>query len=137
MRDFLIEGFEYDLWANLRWTPIVGQLDQAEPILRHVLQSQRIWLARCLGEESMRAWSDSLDEALKAANEDWIELIRIGDPEAFVTYERNGKTHFQTIEQISRHVINHGTYHRGQLRNLAEGMDFPETDFILFVRERA
>lgn len=137
MRDFLIEGLEYDLWANQKWSPMAGQLAQVEPILRHVLRSQRIWLERCLGEESMRAWPEALDDALKAANEDWIELIRISDPEAFVTYERNGNAHFETIEQIARHVINHGTYHRGQLRGLAEGLEFPETDFILFIREKA
>ena len=137
MRVFLSEGLEYDLWANLKWVALLNQLPQAEAVLRHVLQSQRIWIERCLGVESVRPWPDDLEAALRTANEDWKELVRISDPEAFVTYDRNGKTHFETIEQITRHVINHGTYHRGQLRAYAEDLEFPETDFILFIREHA
>jgi uncharacterized damage-inducible protein DinB len=42
------------------------------------------------------------------------------------------------VSDIAAHVVNHGTYHRGQLRERAEadGLDdFPETDLILFFRQ--
>ncbi len=41
------------------------------------------------------------------------------------------------VSEITEHVINHGTYHRGHLRGLAEaeGISFPDTDLIVYLRE--
>jgi uncharacterized damage-inducible protein DinB len=49
-----------------------------------------------------------------------------------------GEPFLQPNHEVVRHVINHGTYHRGQLRMLAEldGIAWPETDMIFFFRER-
>ncbi len=41
--------------------------------------------------------------------------------------------------EILRHVINHGTYHRGQIAFLLKlhGADFPDTDYITWLSERS
>lgn len=44
------------------------------------------------------------------------------------------------LSEVAHHVFNHGTYHRGHLRGLADAAgfeDFPETDLIRFYREKA
>ena len=43
-----------------------------------------------------------------------------------------------TLMELTWHVLNHGTYHRGHLMGLAEreGWDPPGTDFLDFVLER-
>jgi uncharacterized damage-inducible protein DinB len=40
--------------------------------------------------------------------------------------------------EILRHVVNHGTYHRGQVATLLKlhGVDFPETDYISWKNKR-
>ncbi|HRI42829.1 MAG TPA: hypothetical protein PLL78_02280 [Fimbriimonadaceae bacterium] len=142
MRDLLIEGFRYDAWANRAWLaalPTFDDRDRAEAIFRHILVAQRIWLVRTLSEEETPPFSDDLGEAVSRLSEAWIALIETCDPGAFVSYTTMvGESHFNTVDQIARHVVNHGTYHRGQLRGLkqAEGADdFPETDLIRFLRQ--
>lgn len=41
--------------------------------------------------------------------------------------------------EILRHVVNHGTYHRGQIAVLLKlhGADFPDTDYISWLNERS
>lgn len=142
VRELLIEGFRYDAWANQAWLPVLPTFqdrDRAEAIFRHILQAQRIWLVRTLSEEEAPPLSDDLGEAISRLSEAWIALVATCDPGAFVSYTTMaGESHFNTVEQIARHVVNHGTYHRGQLRGLkqAEGSDgFPETDLIRFLRQ--
>ena len=40
--------------------------------------------------------------------------------------------------EVLRHVVNHGTYHRGQVAALLKlhGVDYPETDYISWKNER-
>lgn len=138
----LQEGFDYDHWANRLWLEVLPRLPfeaRAKEILHHILKAQHIWLERCISEEEVRSFSDDLASESVRLNEAWKDLIRICDPEAFVSYTNSrGESFFNTIEQIAKHVINHGAYHRGHLRGLAEAAgtdEFPETDLIRFYRD--
>lgn len=143
MNDALIEGFAHDLWANLQWADTLAGFgmhrDAAEKVLWHVHRAQLSWLERCRGDESPEPPTE-LRAALEASTAQWQEFLAISDPGAFVSYTtRTGESHFNTVEQIARHVLNHGTYHRGQLRGLAmaEGFeDTPETDLIVYYRRK-
>ena len=132
-----MDGFRYDAWANARWAPSVRQMGEpAAKVFQHVLNAQTIWYGRCV--EETPELPAATDEALAAMGEHWAELIRISDPTAFASYTRaDGEMQFMMVEDIARHVINHGTYHRGQLRAMAEaaGVEFPETDYIIYRRE--
>lgn len=141
MREHLAEGFRYDLWANRLWLDALdnyGNPATAEAIMRHILAAQHRWLVRCLSEEEVSPLPDDLRAGLEDVHTQWLELLRICDPGAFVSYETMaGDPHYNTVEQIARHVVNHGTYHRGHLRGLAaaEGLEaFPETDLIGYYR---
>ncbi|MBX7133181.1 MAG: hypothetical protein K1X67_10940 [Fimbriimonadaceae bacterium] len=142
MRDQLADGFRYDLWANLKWVDILPRFqdrERAETVLRHVLNAQHVWLTRSLSAEEVPNLPADLTEGLQSMNAAWIEFLRISDPEAFVSYTTfKGEPYFNTVEQIARHVVNHGTYHRGQLRGLAQAEgwdDFEDTDLIRWHRE--
>lgn len=143
-RESLIEGFVYDRWANERWLSVLDDMprpDRAGEIFHHIVWAQNTWLKRCLSDEEVPDLPEDRRAAVAQANEGWIELLKTSDPGAFVAYTNlQGESHFNTVEQIARHVVNHGTYHRGHLRGLCEagGFDgFPETDFIRFAREEA
>ena len=142
MRDQLADGFRYDLWANLKWADALQRFqdrERAELVLRHVLNAQHVWLTRSLSAEEVPNLPEDLSEGFQVMKTAWIEVLRISDPEAFVSYTTfKGEPYFDTAEQIARHVVNHGTYHRGHLRGLAQAEgweDFEETDLIRWHRE--
>jgi uncharacterized damage-inducible protein DinB len=110
--------------------------------LSHILSSQRRWLARFTGQEAPSpvvyadaeglagAWSEtaaemefflaSLTEEQLAAECAWVDT-EIGP----VT---------RPLWQPVTHMVNHSTYHRGQVVSLLRqlGYEPPKTDFIYF-----
>jgi uncharacterized damage-inducible protein DinB len=136
------ELFDYDLWANLRWLSYLeesGQPDPALSILRHVLTAQEAWISRCRADSPGSVPGLELsEESIRRLNGEWKALLAEVPEDREVSFERTtGEPFVSTVGQIARHVLNHGTYHRGELRGLcrARGDDaFPETDLIAFKR---
>jgi uncharacterized damage-inducible protein DinB len=50
----------------------------------------------------------------------------------------SGAPYANPLGELLRHVVNHGTYHRGQVATLLRQLDVkpPQTDLILYYRER-
>ena len=109
--------------------------------LSHVLSSQRRWLARFVGqiEPAPTAFSDL--DALAAA---WAETS--AELEAFlaslteeqlaadVTWTPGAEAVTRPLWQPVHHMVNHSTYHRGQVASLLRqlGHQPPKTDMIFF-----
>lgn len=140
----LRNGFDYDLWANRRWITSLPlfktHLSHAHEVLEHIHQAQIIWLERCgmpmLSEqENLR-----LEDLFATTTLTWQSMIDDMSGEEPITYRTfAGEQYTNSMAQIAYHVLNHGTYHRGHLRGLAqaEGIEgFPETDLILYLRKR-
>ena len=136
-----MEGFDYDMWANSRWLAFLESKGWPEPdaqIFRHALSAQKIWVLRCQGASPTEMpVVEPTEESLRELHSLWRqELLRANH---IVEYRRtNGDEHWSSRDHIARHVVNHGTYHRGELRGLcrARGEEgFPETDFIGYVLE--
>jgi uncharacterized damage-inducible protein DinB len=117
--------------------------------LAHLYGADWIWCSRWDGESpsalpdpkkfpdlaSIRTAWHAHEPALRAT------LKRFGERgvDQPVEYTRNGVRQAQPFSQTFQHLINHGTYHRGQvvtmLRQLgAEAL--PSTDLITFYREQ-
>lgn len=140
MREHLTSLFRYDLWANSQWIETLGDFPDPKPardVMEHILRAQQIWIGRCLSEEIAEPSFEDLSSLSRKLNDSWCDLLKHGDPNAFIAYENlKGEPFISSLETIASHVANHGTYHRGQLRAMAEavGIAFPETDLILFSR---
>jgi uncharacterized damage-inducible protein DinB len=139
--ELLRKGFEYDLWANTRWYSAVRLMkdqEHASPVLQHVLTVQRVWLERC-GVDVTEIPRAATRAAFDMANKAWVDLL--GSQPLDKTYEYldfRSRPHKRELGEIAWHVINHGTFHRGHLRGLAqaEGFDeFADTDLIYFFDE--
>ncbi len=135
------EGFAYDLWATQLWLTKLGSfkdLARAQQIFEHMLFAQRAWQRR-IGYDTVQDSDMTLDTLFKLVNDVWVTILKEQELTTLVTYQNlQGITYTNSIGQMMRHVINHGTYHRGQLRGMAEAEgwdDFPETDMILWFRE--
>lgn len=143
LRQDLIERFDYDLWANRQWWTALGKLKdlaRAQATLEHILTAQRVWLSRMGVEVSQASENLGIDDVAVFVNRAWKMVITDSSLDQPITYRNLAGFEFtNTVGQIANHVVNHGTYHRGQLRGQAqaEGLEsFPETDLIVFYRER-
>ncbi len=162
MIDEIRELFEYTSWADGRVLDAVAKLDAAAfekelgssfPSIRatlvHVLSADWVWLARWQGHSPAGIPGDWDLSSFAAIRSRWEEIRR--ERAAFVAglsdadlarplAYRNirGESFVNTFAEMLRHVVNHSTYHRGQvitmLRQLgAEGVS---TDLIAFYRLR-
>lgn len=141
-RQIILQGFEYDLWANRHWVRAIGSFSdmlRAHSILEHILQAQAVWLERCGKPIEPAGENLSLENVFASHAESWMRFIEESDLNVNVEYVNMAGTHFQeSVGRIALHVINHGTYHRGHLRGLAVlelHERFPETDMIAYFRE--
>lgn len=141
---WLMTAFEYDAWANRRWAENLGRFKdghRATEIYQHIIRAQNSWITRC----GVTVEYDKQDEHLAAVAESsaqaWRMFLDVADLDEVVRYTTTtGDTFQNTIGEIALHVINHGTYHRGHLRGLAEAEgihDFKDTDLIFYLRERS
>ncbi len=156
------ELLEYTAWANSRVLDAVAQVDAAAfekdlgnsfPSLRatlvHVLSADWVWLARWQGSSPTgipSAWELSSFQAVRAK---WEEIQReradfvagLGDADlarALAYRNTRGEPFVNTMGEMLRHVVNHATYHRGQVITLLRqlGAEVVDTDLIVFYRLR-
>lgn len=136
--EVLCQGFQYDVWANRAWFAYLESKPGADPdrsILSHILAAQEIWLRRCCGESPGTMPTPQFTERSMADLHDgWIRFLEALTADPVVEYRNTqGVSYRQTASRIARHVIDHGTYHRGELRGLClarDEWDFPDVGLI-------
>lgn len=136
----LIQGFEFDLWANKRWLAYLdgkSELVQDQAIFAHIFSGQEVWRQRVLGSPPTEMPRFEVSErAIIELSEGWRELLRSRTDNPIIHYHRfDGEPGHLHLDQIARHLIDHGTYHRGELRGLCRSRndeDFPETGLGLY-----
>jgi uncharacterized damage-inducible protein DinB len=154
--------FRYNAWANRRTVDACAALS-AEQFTRdlessfrsvrdtlvHVMAVEQIWLARW-----RKTWDGSF---LKAPNFPALESVRnawkgieadllayvdgLSDEDtarAIAHKTMSGAEFKMPLHEMLQHLVNHGTYHRGQLTTLIRqaGGKPQGTDLITFYRER-
>ena len=142
LADVLRESFDYDLWANRLWLPLLapGEQEAELAVFKHILAASTVWVTRLEGT-SLTAMPDvpATEDYLTELHRRWIaafDRFKYGDVVAY--RNTRGDSFTSCFGDIVRHVINHGTYHRGQLRGMCglKGLPFPETDYIGFAFQR-
>ncbi len=141
-RQDLIEGFRYDLWANLRWIATIGsgaEWNPARSVMQHVVQSQWVWLEQ-FSPSGFPEPTEDYEQWLEPLHQKWVALVEGSEPATTFSYVRTStqETITRTYEEAARHIVNHGSYHRGQLREIAERIgaeQIPETDWIYWTDE--
>lgn len=118
--------------------------------LTHLVGAEKIWLSRWMGkpDRTMLKPGDAPDlAALKSTWETvgyetarWLGTMTDRKlQEQFSMTNARGETLTQTYWQAFQHVVDHSTYHRGQIITLLRqsGITPPATSLILFYRETA
>lgn len=143
----LADQFDYEHRMNALWNDALASWpDAAHPqdVLHHILRSQWLWLDRITRHLSLPHPVSTPFAEITIANqtaltEAWKTLVTTHDLNTRIAYTRDtGDAYQNNLLEIARHVLNHGTYHRGHLRGLADARrtdQFPETDLIIWLRE--
>ncbi len=147
MKNFFQELFEYNHQSNSKIIQLVQ--DKEEPysekaavLLSHMLNAHHIWNARILRESNKHTvWQTHSLESSKLLDWDNFEMTKfvLGTKELFqkIGYTNSkGDTFQNTVQDILFHIINHSTYHRGQLMSELKLQGFTpiSTDFIFYKR---
>jgi len=150
--------YEYNRWANERIFEAVSRITPEEykrdmqsshrsvrDTFVHVVSAERIYLQRVSGTSPKALWSPLDFATVSKLREQWVELIR--EQMAFIanlteeqlkkpiTYiNLAGEPFTYPLWQILQHVVNHSSYHRGQITTMLRQLGAkPEaTDFLLF-----
>jgi uncharacterized damage-inducible protein DinB len=162
-RQDILTLFEYTSWANARVLDTAAALSPEEFLrdmrnsfpsvrdtLAHILGAEWIWLCRWQGESPSEGLSAaefptvaSLKARFAAVEGEWRVYVE-GQPEArlaqpFSYRDLAGNAHSLLLAQSLQHIVNHGTYHRGQITTLLRqlGAKPVSTDLSRFYLERA
>jgi uncharacterized damage-inducible protein DinB len=162
--DDLRQMLDYHYWARDRVLDAAGRLSPEEltrnlggsfssvrDTLAHVYAAERVWCSRWLG-----ASPGSLDPGdafgdVGALRRAWLEhearmrsvLETFGEDgaERVVEYrDTKGKAWRQPFGEMLHHVVNHASYHRGQVTTMLRQLKAAppaSMDLIVFQRERA
>ena len=153
--------YAYNRWANLRMLDALEELTDAElgrdlkssfpnlaATLVHLLDAEWVWLERWNGRSPTDFPDGSAMTSVHAVRDRWDLLWR--DQQAFlegldertvarpVSYRTfAGDPQSQPLPDLMRHVVNHATYHRGQLVTMLRqlGKTPPSTDYVRYLRE--
>jgi uncharacterized damage-inducible protein DinB len=154
--------FDYNSWANERMFGALGAIPSGDYLadaksshgglhgtMTHIVWAHQLWLLRWTGQPH-----DAAAAGLKAAvtfdrlRAYWLEVdratgaflaARLSDAflaETFTMKTTKGEAFVHTYGEAMLHLVNHSSYHRGQLVTMLRqaGHAPPSTDFILYAR---
>lgn len=159
--DDVLRLYRYNRWATEALLDALSELPGEElgrnrgssfpsmlDTLLHLYGAERTWLERWKGT-SPDAFPDSsgvtsvpearaLWEGLWAEQAAYLANLTDAAVEGPLSYENfSGKANEQRLGDLLRHVVNHATYHRGQLATMLRqaGRVPPSTDYIRYLRQ--
>lgn len=160
--DEIRDLFAYNAWANQRLLEAAAGLDDEAltrdlgssfpsvlATLAHIAASDWVWLRRWHGESPSGApaeWDTaSLDgvrgawAGVEAERSAFLASLDDAALDRALDYRNTaGRAYRSRMGEMLRHVVNHATYHRGQVVTMLRqlGAAPPATDLIAYYRER-
>lgn len=148
MKEYFLKLYQYNAWANAR---VLGALTQQKvshekimTLMSHILSAQFLWIHRVKGlpPPKYELWKMyGLDELVSMGEEVgrlWLMFIEENDNfnRELVYKNYMGLPFTNNVEQIMIHLMNHSTYHRGQIALLMRqnGYEPVNSDFITYDR---
>ncbi len=150
----------YNAWANNRIFDAVQRLTEEQykkdmkashgsihGTLTHMVGAEKIWLERFIGNPQpfLKAEEIASASALRTIWEDvgyemarWIGTMSDKKlQEVFEMKTLKGDVYTHVYWQAFQHLVNHSSYHRGQIVTMLRQLDMQpvSTDLILFYRE--
>jgi uncharacterized damage-inducible protein DinB len=155
--------YDYNAWADHRTLDACAALSSEQftrdmgssfhsvrDTLLHIMQVEWLWLERWHGRSPASFAANGEYSNVESIRSRWLEIERdLLDYVASLTNEEvqrvvqhkttAGVPQAAPLWQMLQHLVNHGTYHRGQVATMLRqlGAKPIATDLIFFYRERA
>ena len=153
--------FDYNRWATRRLLDAAAPLS-ADDLRRdlkssfpsvldtfaHMLGAEWVWLERWNGRSPTAFLETSALDSARALRARWdllwreqqgfLDGLENGDETRDVAYKTfKGEADRRALGDLMRHVVNHATYHRGQVVTMLRqlGQTPPPTDYVRWLRE--
>lgn len=160
-KKYFTELSEYNIWANDRvcdwlgkisveqWKqPLVSSFKSIYETILHVASAEKIWVERLQknpGHELLsETFTGSKEDLLKTWKEISLSLKKLMEEMPEEQFQQKllfkntiGIEYHQPYYQLLAHVINHATYHRGQVVTMLRQVGFTEvnsTDITTYFR---
>jgi len=158
--DELLSLLDYTAWATTRLLDAALALTTEElnrdlgsshggvsGTLEHLYGADVIWTARLCARPAIHFSDLPALPPLTTLKVQWLALQEgrrdfaagMKPNESVVYANLNGEAQVGSVGEIVRHIVNHGTYHRGQVATLMRQLGYaaPNTDLIAFSRLQA
>lgn len=148
MKTFFDEAFNYtyhfnDKVLNSLIVQHVNIPEKALLLINHTLNAHEIWNHRIMQQPvETNVWEVRPIDRLKTINENNLlmskDIILNFDLEKIISYTNSsGNSYTNSVKDVLFHIINHSTYHRGQIATDCKlnGMTPLVTDYIFYKRE--
>lgn len=152
--------YAYCVWANARTfdavtalpagvadAPVGGSFPSIRATLTHLVASEWVWLRRWLGENPPQRpeWTGTADVAGLRLELTAIESERLAYLSHLTATDLTRILSYRTLAEepqadpltgLLRHVVNHSSYHRGQVTTLLRQTGHPavDTDLVTYLR---
>jgi uncharacterized damage-inducible protein DinB len=153
MKHKLTKHFEFEYWSNTMILDSLKKLkekdDRVTLLFSHLLSSHNMWLSRVnkrdftctlfqertleeceiLMKENLEGWQDYLTNKTDIDLQQTIEFMS--------AWEANPTKRRMSIEDALTHIINHSSYHRGQIVASIKGKvdELPLSTYIMYASE--
>jgi uncharacterized damage-inducible protein DinB len=155
--------YDYNAWANRRameaaaaltpeqfTKPLGSSFSSVRDTLAHIYGAEWIWLERFQGRSPASLPNVNQFANLASLSERWLEqeACLLGFVRGLTRADLDRMMEYKTLKfgvyrnslcQSMQHLVNHGTYHRGQVTTLLRQLGAQPilTDLMHFYRERA
>jgi uncharacterized damage-inducible protein DinB len=163
MKEMLQQYVAYTIWANEKMYGTIGKLSDEQvhqPVnssfksiyhtLLHSWDAESAWWQRMKLVEHIVVPSTHFTGTVAELHgkmmqqsglwKEWVDNATEAALQHEFIYQNTKKEQFkQPVWQMLLHIVNHGTYHRGQLVTLLRQLgveQIPQTDFIVFTRSK-
>lgn len=157
-KEFLIQMFKYNKWANSRYRTVLRGISMADLRIEteygllldriiHIFASYEMWHKRLHNQSPSGVIKGSDFSNWNDLENKWVEMddllieyvsaVQQDLLDATVNYTSlDGREFTRKREDILFHLIQHPTYHRGQLSSYFKHSDlpnFPATDVVVYL----
>lgn len=163
MKELLLNYARYNLWANKRICDFLLQVEEEKlnreivssftgikKTCTHVLGAEVLWIMRLHGTSPSSVPAKYEEMSIREITNLWLsksqEIISFIENKTEeelleMLHYKNiaGQSFISSVRDIMQHVVNHGTYHRGQIITMLRQAGFSKlfpTDYIVFCREQ-
>lgn len=153
---------DYHYWANKRLLGALqnlteeqyrrdlgGSFPSIQATVAHLINAEAVWMSRLTDEARQKVTPEDLPTVAAAAErwakmeQEYLLLLEGAGDDGFDRQIRaitsTGREYVHTVGEVLQHLVNHGTYHRGQVTNMIRqiGLVPVALDMIMYYRHKA